>query len=76
MGIMTALCARAFGVCKVLAIDIRASRFEFAKQCGIDGTYLIDADNSSTKGARMVAHEIMQQMGAPADIPIECSGVE
>ena len=74
VGIMSMLCARAFGASKVFITDIQQSRLDLAKSLGADGTYLIDIKKPFED--RKVAAEIVEAMGGNPDLSIECSGVE
>lgn len=75
VGIMTLLCAKAFGAHKTFITDINQSRLALARSLGADGTYWIDI--SKPFEDRKVAAEIVQQMGGMMpDRTIECSGVE
>lgn len=73
VGIMAALCAKAFGANKVFVTDVIESRLSLAKELGVDGVYLIDPKSFDPKQA---AKEIREQMGSPPEVTIECSGVE
>ena len=73
VGIMTMLCARAFGASKVFITDIQESRLALAKKLGADGTYHIDIKKPFVD--RKIAAEIVELMGNRPDVSIECSGV-
>jgi L-iditol 2-dehydrogenase len=73
VGIMSFLCAKAFGAAKVFITDINNSRLDLAKKLGVDGVYRIDPKTFNDKEA---ANTIRELMGAAPDITIECSGVE
>lgn len=72
VGLMAALCAKAFGASKVFITDINKSRLELAVKLGIDGIYCIDPKTFVDKQA---AKTIVQEMGDSPDVTIECSGV-
>lgn len=74
VGIMTMLCARAFGASKVFITDIQQSRLDLAKKLGADDVYYIDIHKPFDD--RKVAAEIVELMGGRPDLSIECSGVE
>lgn len=74
VGMMTMVCAKAFGANKVWITDINKFRLEFAKKIGADGGYWIDI--SKPFKDTDAAEEIIQQMGDRPDVTIECSGVE
>jgi L-iditol 2-dehydrogenase len=73
VGLMSFLCAKAFGAVKVFITDINHSRLDLAKKLGVDGVYLIDPKTFNDKEA---AKTIVEEMGEAPDISIECSGVE
>jgi len=73
VGLMSFLCAKAFGAGKVFITDINHSRLDLAKKLGVDGVYLIDPKTFNDKEA---AKTIVEEMGEAPDITIECSGVE
>ena len=73
MGIMSMLCAKAFGANKVFITDISKSRLEMAKRLGADNTYLIDPKNFDDL---KMSKTIVEDMGAHPDISFECTGID
>lgn len=73
IGIMSCLCAKAFGATKVFITDIVESRLNLAKKLGADGVYLIDPKNFNAKEA---ARAIKKEMDGAPEVTIECTGVE
>lgn len=73
MGIMSLLCAKAFGANKVFITDVSKSRLELAKKLGADSTFLIDQRNFNDWE---FAQTIIREMGDNPDISFECTGVD
>lgn len=73
MGIMSVLCAKAFGANKVFVTDVSKSRLEMAKRLGADKTFLIEP---KTFDEMEMANQIVDDMGQNPDITFECTGVD
>ncbi len=73
VGIMSLLCAKAFGAAKVFITDINQSRLDLAKKMGADGTYCIDL---KTFKDSEFAQFLCKEMGDSPDTTLECTGVE
>ena len=73
MGIMSLLCAKAFGANKVFITDVSESRLDLAQRLGADNTYLIDSKNFDEL---QMSRNIVAEMGGNPDISFECTGVD
>ncbi|CAG2100457.1 unnamed protein product, partial [Medioppia subpectinata] len=72
IGLMSLLCAKAFGANKVYITDVCNSRLELAKKLGADQTYLIDSKLfNDTEMAKIIVND----MGDAPDVTLECTGV-
>ncbi|KAH9423985.1 hypothetical protein DERP_005570 [Dermatophagoides pteronyssinus] len=74
VGVMAMLAAKAFGCHKVCITDVKPSRLEMAKKMGADHVYCVDTTKAMTD--KQLASEIIELIGQPVDICIECSGFE
>lgn len=73
MGMLSFLCAKAFGANQVFITDVNKSRLELAEKLGADKTYLIDPKNFDDFE---FAQNIRKDMGEAPDVTLECSGNE
>ena len=73
MGIMSVLCAKAFGANKVYVTDVSKNKLEMAKRLGADKTFLIEP---KTFDDMKMANQIVEEMGENPDITFECTGVD
>lgn len=70
IGLFLAMSAKAFGVHKVIVLDINEKRLNLAKQIGADDTMLVTKDMKEEH----LIQEVQQKFGRPIDVTVECSG--
>jgi len=71
IGLMNLLTAKAMGASKVCVVDVVQKRLDFAKTLGADHVV-----RCTTKDTEAFAQQVIDVMGGPPDITLECSGVE
>ncbi|OTF77432.1 sorbitol dehydrogenase-like protein [Euroglyphus maynei] len=74
VGVMAMLVAKAFGSNRVCVTDIKQTRLDLAKKMGADHCYWIDLSQKDLNAEDRAAH-IVEMMGRPPDITLECTGV-
>ncbi|XP_075584990.1 sorbitol dehydrogenase isoform X2 [Dermatophagoides farinae] len=74
VGVMAMLAAKAFGSNRVCVTDIKQTRLDLAQQMGADHCYWIDLSQKDLNEKDRAAH-IVEMMGRPPDITLECTGV-
>ena len=74
IGLFSAAVARSFGAKKVVAVDIKETRLEFAKSFAATNSFKVDVQKTPQQNATMLVEENDLEEGA--DVVIEASGAE
>jgi L-iditol 2-dehydrogenase len=73
IGLLCCAVAQAFGARKVVVIDIVESRLQFAKDFGVDSTYLMGPQSPESNAESLLAQE---SFAAGADVVVDATGAE
>ncbi|XP_022913174.1 sorbitol dehydrogenase [Onthophagus taurus] len=72
IGLVTMMCAKAFGASKVLITDVFDHRLKLAKELGADYTLQINVDASTDD----LAKKVIETLGSEPNVSMDCCGAQ
>jgi len=74
IGLVSLMCARAYGASRVVVTDIAENRLTMARDLGADATMVVGVTDRPAQLAEALAKDFFEER--QPDITIECSGAE